>query len=233
MPSIKMSRKATWPQALVTFLVPVFMILILRWAIFEPFVIPSSSMVPNLLVHDHILVLKSSMGLRIPFTSHWLVHWREPNRGDILVFRYPGNPNVYYIKRLIGLPGDTVEVRGGQITVNGKLWTLEKTERKYGEDEDFTYYIENSGTESHRVRFYREPGLKEKVSYQIPPDQYFFMGDNRDESSDSRVWGFVPGKYLVGHAWRIWLSCEQTLVSAPYLCDFSTLRPERMFLKAQ
>ncbi len=228
-----MSKKGTWPQALLTFFVPIFMVLTLRWALFEPFVIPSSSMVPNLLIHDHILVLKSSMGLRIPFTHYWLIHWGEPKRGDILVFKYPENPNVYYIKRLIGLPGDTIEVNGGQITVNGQAWSLEKSESRPGEDNSFSYFLENSGEEIHRVRFFHDPGSKEKVSYSVPADHYFFMGDNRDESSDGRVWGFVPGKYLVGHAWRIWLSCEQTLVSAPYLCDFSTIRPGRMFLKAQ
>jgi signal peptidase I len=228
-----MSKKGTWPQALLTFFVPIVMVLTLRWLIFEPFVIPSSSMVPNLLIHDHILVLKSSMGLRVPFTEHWLLKWREPQRGDILVFKYPENPKVYYIKRLIGLPGDKINIDNGKITVNGTSWQLTPDKVQDKEDRDFNYFLEDSGLETHRVRFYEESRDREKQSYDIPEGQYFFMGDNRDQSSDSRVWGLVPGHYLVGHAWRIWLSCDQTLVSAPYLCDFSTLRPGRIFKKAQ
>lgn len=230
-----MSKKGTWSQALLTFFIPILLVLTLRWAIFEPFVIPSSSMVPNLLVHDHIIVLKSSMGLRIPFSSHWLVRWSEPQRGDILVFKYPQNPNVYYIKRLIGLPGDKVVVTANHIEVNGQKWSTQSTDRFPNEDQNFDYYLENSGRETHRIRMRSgvEYDMPFPVTFDVPADNYFFLGDNRDESSDSRVWGFVPGKYLVGHAWRIWLSCEQTLVSAPYLCDFSTLRPGRMFLKAQ
>jgi signal peptidase I len=229
----KVNKKGTWPQALVTFFVPILMVLTLRWAIFEPFVIPSASMVPNLLIHDHILVLKSSMGLRVPFSNTWLVRWTEPKRGDVLVFKYPENPNVYYIKRLIGLPGDKVEVTDGRISVNGQEWTIQPSAASAEEDPSYSYFIENSGGETHRIRFFGELSSENKRVFEIPEDHYFFMGDNRDESSDGRVWGYVPGKYLVGHAWRIWLSCEQTLVSAPYLCDFSTLRPGRMLRKAQ
>jgi signal peptidase I len=225
--------KGSWRQALLTFLVPILCILTLRWALLEPFVIPSSSMVPNLLIHDHIFVLKSSMGLRLPFSDHWIAKWREPKRGDILVFKYPENPNVYYIKRLIGLPGDKIEVRHGRISVNGEPWTLTETPTLPEDDQNFVYYIEKSPLESHRVRFMEAPGTDEPETYEVPPEHYFFMGDNRDQSSDGRVWGFVPQKYLIGHAWFIWLSCEETMASASYMCDFSTIRKERFFKKAQ
>jgi signal peptidase I len=225
--------KGTWPQALLTFLVPLLLVLSVRWALVEPFVIPSSSMVPNLLIHDHIFVLKSSIGLRIPFSDIWLVQWQPPQRGDILVFKYPENPNVYFIKRLIGLPGDKVEVAGGKISVNGTPWSLAPSDPDMNEDKDFSYFMENSGVETHRVRFLGDIDVSSSKTYEVPEDHFFFMGDNRDQSSDGRVWGFVPRKYLIGRAWMIWLSCEQTMASASYLCDLSTLRPERFFKNAQ
>ncbi len=224
--------QGTWRQALVSFLVPIFLILSVRWALFEPFVIPSASMVPNLLVHDHILVLKSSMGLRLPFSDHWLFHWAQPKRGDVIVFKYPENPNVYYIKRLIGLPGDKVEVEKGRIIVNGIPWENSSATPQNDDEAGFNYFTENSGGEAHRIRFYEnEAPSGNKTTYEVPSEHFFFMGDNRDQSSDGRVWGFVPEHYLVGHAWMIWLSCENTLASASYICDFSTLRKDRMFHK--
>lgn len=226
-----MARKGlqgTWPQALVTFLVPILLVLTVRWALFEPFVIPSSSMVPNLLIHDHIVVLKSSLGLRWPFTDQWMFRWREPQRGEILVFRYPENPQIFYIKRLIGVPGDHIEVEKGQITVNGKKWELTLESGSKDHQLGYSYFNETSEAESHRVRFYEKSFGSLRTSYEVPPESYFFMGDNRDESSDGRVWGFVPAKNLIGPAWMVWLSCESTLASASYMCDFSTLRLDRM-----
>ena len=231
----KLGLQSTWGQALFSFLLPIFLILGVRWALFEPFVIPSSSMVPNLLVHDHILVLKSSMGLRLPFSDHWLAHWSMPKRGDVIVFKFPENPNIYYIKRLIGLPGDKIEVQNGRISVNGEDWKTSEVEKQAGDEPGFTYFNETSGHEgtdskTHRIRFLQgSAATGEKKSYEVPPEHFFFMGDNRDQSSDGRVWGFVPERYLSGHAWLIWLSCENTLASASYICDFSTLRPSRMF----
>ncbi len=97
--------KGTWDQAILTFLLPILLVLGVRWAFVEPFVIPSGSMIPNLLIHDHIIVKKFSYGLHIPFGDVWIAQWSAPQRGDIVVFKYPENPDVYYIKRLIGLPG--------------------------------------------------------------------------------------------------------------------------------
>ena len=224
--------QSTWSQALFSFLLPIFLILGVRWALFEPFVIPSSSMVPNLLVHDHILVLKSSIGLRLPFSEHWLFRWSLPQRGEVIVFKYPEKPNVYYIKRLIGLPGDRIAVENGRIAVNNQEWITSQATTQADDEAGFSYFMENSGGETHRIRFYQNTSLQgEKIVYEVPPGHFFFMGDNRDQSSDGRVWGFVPESYLVGRAWMIWLSCENTLASAAYICDFSTLRPSRMFHK--
>lgn len=232
----KKSLKGTWPQALLTFFIPILSILVLRWLVLEPFVIPSESMVPNLLKNDHVFVFKSSLGIRLPFTRYWLMKWsHQPQRGDVLVFKYPPNPNVYFIKRLIGLPGDEVEVIQGRVTVNGADWDLEVEGPRDDHESPYAYFRENSGAMKHRIRFVSAPDdfEREGRTFKVPEGQYFFMGDNRDESSDSRVWGFVPEENLIGHAWLIWLSCDRTLASASYLCDFSTLRTQRLFQKIQ
>src|SRR5262245_4100685 len=93
--TLKKSLKGTWPQAIISFFGPIVLILIIRWAIFEPYVIPSGSMIPNLLIHDHILVQKFAFGLRLPFSDKWLLHWADPKPGDIVVFRFPNNPEVF------------------------------------------------------------------------------------------------------------------------------------------
>lgn len=223
-----MSQKGTWPQALATFFIPIVLVLGVRWILVEPFVIPSGSMIPNLLVHDHILVKKFSLGLRVPFTEKWLVNWRRPERGEIMVFHYPQNPDVFYIKRLIGLPGDRVEVRGGRVSVNGQKWTLTPMDFR-GAEYGFDYFRESSRPgESHVVRFLTGDHEDDLKAYVVPPGQYFFMGDNRDQSSDSRYWGFVKHDLLVGPAWLIWLSCENTLPTLTYVCDPAQIRWSRM-----
>lgn len=233
MDQAKKSLKGTWPQAITTFLLPLLIVFAIRWLIIEPFVIPSGSMIPGLLIHDHILVKKYSLGLKIPFSDYWLARWRVPQRGEVLVFRFPENPDVFYIKRLIGLPGDTVIVQGsGKITVNAKEWPL--TPRESLDDDGFKYFIESDGDHKHIVRFYGSPlSSDESKEYQVPQGEYFFMGDNRDQSSDGRVWGFVPEKYLVGPASLIWLSCESTLTSVSYICDPRQIRWQRLFNSVQ
>lgn len=229
----KKNLKGTWPQAIGTFLLPVLIVFCIRWILVEPFVIPSGSMIPNLLVHDHILVKKYSLGLKLPFSDYWLLRWRNPQRGEVLVFRYPKNPDVFYIKRLIGLPGDVVVVRGsGQITVNGQEWILhEEPPRNH---DNFNYYSEDNGQQRHVVRFYGSPlESDENKEYRVPEGEYFFMGDNRDQSSDGRVFGYVPEKYLIGPASVIWLSCESTLTSVSYICDPRQIRWKRLFNPVQ
>lgn len=229
----KKSLKGTWPQAIGTFLFPLFLVFAIRWIIVEPFVIPSGSMIPSLLIHDHILVKKYSLGLKLPFTNFWLVRWREPRRGEVLVFRYPDNPEMFYVKRLIGLPGDTVVVRGsGQISVNGQEWML--TAQESSLDDGFSYFIEDTGEQKHVVRFYGSPlASDESKEYKVPDGEYFFVGDNRDQSSDGRVWGFVQENYLIGPASLVWLSCENTLTSVSYICDPRQIRWKRLFNPVQ
>jgi len=185
--------KGTWTQAILTFLFPILLVLGVRWALYEPFVIPSGSMIPNLLVHDHILVQKFAFGLHLPFSDKWMVQWHPPQRGDIVVFKYPDNPDIYYIKRLIGLPGDEVQVLNGHITVNGKKWPLESFEKGERSEPNFAYYKETIANaegvpSTHVIRFMKPEvleGIKEQT-FVVPAGMFFFMGDNRDQSSDSR-----------------------------------------------
>ncbi|RYZ91727.1 MAG: signal peptidase I [Proteobacteria bacterium] len=225
--------QGTWSQAIATFLLPLWIVFAIRWMIAEPFVIPSGSMIPSLLIHDHIIVKKYSLGIKIPFTDHWLMRWRKPEAGEILVFRFPSNPDVFYIKRLIGLPGDVIEIQGnGRIVVNGKPWT--QTPEPIASPDGFKYFTESNGTQSHVVRYFDSTGsLEEKQKITVPEGQYFFMGDNRDQSSDGRVWGTVPEKYLVGPAAIVWLSCETTLTSVSYICDPREIRWKRLFKAVQ
>lgn len=221
-------KRGTWLQALSTFLLPILLVMGLRWIVIEPFVIPSGSMIPNLLVHDHIFVKKYSLGIRVPFTEKWLMTWSAPKRGEITVFHYPANPDIYYVKRLIGLPGDEVRIDAGRITVNSQEWKLEPTDFPDGEY-GFDYFQEKIGDEGfHVVRFLAGEREEDIKIYTVPVGEYFFMGDNRDQSSDSRVWGFVKKDLLVGPASMIWLSCESTLPSLTYICDPAQIRWSRI-----
>ncbi len=234
---LKKGKQATWPQALITFTLPLTLIFVLRWFVFEPFVIPSESMVPNLLIHDHILVKKFSYGLKRPVGDGWLWKYKEPQRGDVVVFRFPENRDVFFIKRLIGLPGDEVAVQNGQISVNGKPWVLSPHFADSFPDEDFfNYYSEAADKVApHTVRLFASSNHSdaEEKKLIVPEKSYFVIGDNRDQSRDSRVWGFVPEDLLVGKASIIWLSCEETLVSAPFICDPLRLRSDRFFKTIQ
>lgn len=231
------SLKGTWPQALGSFFLPILAILVLRWAVFEPYVIPSGSMIPNLLIHDHIFVGKFAYGLRLPFSDRWLVRWSAPRRGEIVVFRYPLNPEMFYVKRLVGLPGDRVRVFATRLEVNGQA--LAGAEAVVTEDDEGAFLVsENAEAGAYTVRWRGDP--RENVADAEPvfetvveEGRYLFMGDNRDESSDGRTWGTVPEDNLMGPAWRIWLSCDEMLESSRFVCDPATIRWDRMFMKLQ
>ena len=236
--------KGTWPQALRAFLFPILLVLTIRWAVVEPFVIPSGSMIPTLLIHDHIIVAKLSYGLKVPFFDRWLLRWKDPTPGDVMVFKFPEKPEVYYIKRLIGVPGDEIRVSNGRISVDGREWAIEPLTEleqrgiKVSSDDEtdkFSYFEERNGQNSdYRIRFFSEQKEQsDETVYKLGPKQYFFMGDNRDQSSDGRVWGVVDEKLLVGKAWMIWLSCEETLSSAPFVCDPTRIRWDRFFKRVQ
>lgn len=214
--------RSSWEKAILTFLFPVLLVFSVRWLFFEPFVIPSGSMLPNLLINDHILVSKSSFGFRLPFAKEYLMTWSQPKRGDIVVFRYPLNPEVYYVKRVLAVAGDEVEIQAGEVRVNGVALSLEPFEGEEG----FQTFKESGRV----VRFLnREASNFEKTK--VPEGQFFLVGDNRDQSNDSRSWGFVPQDLLVGKAFMIWLSCDQMMATAQFLCEPATIRWGRVGLR--
>lgn len=223
--------RASWPQALLTLFGPLLLFFTVRWLIAEPYVIPSGSMIPTLHIHDHILVNKLAYGVHVPFSKAWIAQWSGPKRGDIVVFRFPPNPEVFYVKRAIGLPGDRVKMQEGAVLINGQPLPLAEAQAPGSDeyaDESFQYFKE----ENHLIRYRsKTDAFADEVT--VPEGAVFVMGDNRDQSNDSRFWGFVPQENLIGRAWLIWLACDFTLPSAQFLCDPKTLRWDRVLLRPQ
>ncbi len=190
----------------------ILLVLILRSFMYEPFRIPSGSMMPTLLAGDFILVNKFTYGLRIPVTEWKILDLGEPERGDVAVFRFPRNPSLDYIKRVIGLPGDKIAYINKTLAINGRK--IEKISGGDYDGEDYelmqppvSVYSEVVG--EHRFDILEQsykPDLQGVTD--VPDGHYFVMGDNRDNSNDSRYWGFVPAGNLVGRADRIWMSWD-------------------------
>jgi signal peptidase I len=228
--------RASWPQAIGSFLFPVFLVLILRWLMFEPFVIPSGSMIPTLLIHDHIFANKLSYGVRVPFGNAFIFQWSHPKRGQVAVFKYPENPDVFYVKRIVAVGGDLVEVRNGILFVNDEIHSQKEADipEAFAEQSDnFEYFMEQiPGGPEHLVRYLNREASNFSP-FKVPENHFFVMGDNRDQSSDSRFWGTVPEGNLVGQAQRVWLSCEETLATAQFLCDPMTIRWDHFLKKIE
>jgi signal peptidase I len=186
-------------------------VLVVRSFLVEPFRIPSASMVPTLHIGDFILVNKYNYGVRLPVINTKVIDVSKPERGDVVVFRYPPQPEIDYIKRVVGLPGDRVEYRDKTIYINGQV--MKQTEREKGADLLGIVPIKNKvlseqlGDKNHDIAI--APGRQRVlVDHIIPDGEYFVMGDNRDNSSDSRFWGTVPEQNLVGKAFYIWMSWD-------------------------
>jgi signal peptidase I len=242
------SQKGTWRRAGLEVLGAVVFILCVRWALFEPYVIPSGSMIPSLLIHDHILVNKFVYGLRVPFGSQYILRWAEPKRGDIIVFRSLEDPSIYLVKRVVALGGERIEIRdGGKVWINGEplpaiqlsseeVQAIIATWSEADRDEfgpDYLFLRERLGDAS-AVTLRRRTSLEAigngaTSEFQTPAAHVFVMGDNRDNSGDSRVFGPLPLDHVLGRAVAIWLSCEETLRDASRVCDPGTVRWRRMF----
>ncbi len=226
-------RRGTWIQGLLSLFFPLALVFAFRWLVLEPFVIPSGSMIPTLQIHDHIIVTKLSYGLKSPFTDKWLWLWHKPERGDVVVFKYPPNPDVFYIKRLIGLPGDKIEIRDGRLRINGVEPVTNLRDVPADNESAFYYYDEvlPDDPRHHQTRYYNkkpDPEIDETV-HEVPEGHYFFLGDNRHQSADGRSFGFVDERLIRGKAWAIWLSCDEMLPTASFVCNPSTIRWPRLF----
>lgn len=190
----------------------ILVVLVLRSFLVEPFRIPSGSMMPTLLAGDFILVNKYSYGIRLPVIDTKIMEVGSPERGDIAVFRYPADPSIDYIKRIVGLPGDRIRYVDKTLYING-----EEVERHYlGEYTGLgaglgmsgaSLFAERLGDETHEILIQGRRPIAEG-EFIVPEGHYFAMGDNRDNSNDSRFWGAVPERYLVGRAFMIWMSWD-------------------------
>ncbi|MCL6688770.1 signal peptidase I [Pseudomonas citronellolis] len=195
-----------------------FIVLVLRSFLVEPFQIPSGSMKPTLEVGDFILVNKFAYGIRLPVLDAKVIPVGDPQRGDVMVFRYPSDPNINYIKRVVGVPGDRVRYTSDKrLYVNDQLVAEQLIGEEPGSLGSVTLYQEKLGEAEHLIRKemtrYRvEPGKE----WTVPAEHYFMMGDNRDNSNDSRYWndpkipkellGMVPDRNIVGKAFAVWMS---------------------------
>jgi signal peptidase I len=189
----------------------ILIVLLLRSFLVEPFRIPSGSMIPTLHIGDFILVNKFAYGFRMPAFHNLLIPVGEPERGDVMVFRYPEDPSKDFIKRVIGLPGDTLRYRGKQLTINGAPMLQENsgyyTADAAGHSVIAEERIEHLGPVQHKILINPNRPFDDG-EFVVPVGHYFMMGDNRDGSDDSRRWGFVPERNLVGKAFMIWMSWD-------------------------
>jgi len=221
-------RVPWWVEYCVSFFPVILFVFVLRSFVVEPFRIPSGSMLPTLENGDLILVNKFEYGLRLPIIDKKVLPIGEPKRGDVLVFRYPVDPSVDYIKRVVGVPGDVVLYQNKTLYINGQ--EIQHTrDGDYFEPDRSAYvgrYSEQLGTVKHDILLNKQARqdfmpisdypyrnnceyLGNGVRCTVPPGHYFMMGDNRDNSLDSRYWGFVPEQNIVGRAFFIWMNFSE------------------------
>ncbi|MCM2130932.1 signal peptidase I [Larsenimonas rhizosphaerae] len=188
-------------------------VLVIRSFIIEPFQIPSGSMRPTLKVGDYIAVNKFAYGLRLPVLNTRFLSVGEPKRGDVMVFRFPGDPDVDFIKRVIGLPGDTLRYADKQLYINDKPVPKELLEADAPDNAGEQLFEEHLGDVSHQIYNNPNDAGPQTRTITVPEGHYFVMGDNRDHSNDSRYWGFVPEENIVGKAFAVWMHWHDGLPS--------------------
>jgi signal peptidase I len=221
----KVLRQPLWLEYTAGLFPVIAVVFFLRSFVVEPFKIPSGSMIPTLLVGDLILVNKYSYGVRLPIVHTKVLDVGQPARGDVMVFRFPRDPSMDYIKRVVGLPGDRISYENKRLRINGQEVTMAEAGEFY-DSERLSYsrqYSEKLGTIDHKILTELEkPSFisavdafpfrenceygSSGVSCVVPPGHYFVMGDNRENSLDSRFWGFVPERNIVGKAFFIWMN---------------------------
>ncbi|HWZ47206.1 MAG TPA: signal peptidase I [Herbaspirillum sp.] len=218
-------KQPVWIEYSGSFFPVIALVFFLRSFLYEPFKIPSSSMVPTLMVGDLILVNKFDYGIRLPIINKKIIEIGSPQRGDVMVFRFPKDESQDYIKRVVGVPGDKIVYKNKKLTINGRTLSYQALP-DFLDDESLNYMgqlQENLGGVEHKIlNNPRAPSYvpnpdnfpnRELCSYNVegfsctvPQGQYFMMGDNRDNSLDSRYWGFVPDKNIVGKAFFVWMN---------------------------
>lgn len=219
--------------------------LTVRWAFFEAYVIPSGSMLPSLLINDHIFVNKYVYGIRVPFSESWLIKFGEPKKGEVVVFKYPRDMSTFFIKRVVAEPGDKVYYESGKLFINdqeverfvppsdeGLRW-LRPNDFHYevirDRVENYDHYIEKLGKQEYSTLVRKSEFMDTFGPIKVPEGHLFVMGDNRNNSSDSRVWGLLPKQNILGRASIVWLSCEDKLPVISFLCNPLTVRWSRFF----
>lgn len=189
------------------------LVLIIRSFIVQPYRVPSSSLAPTVMPGDFIAVKQYQYGLRLPVLNTKIVNISEPKHGQIFLFRYPVDPNITFVKRVIGVPGDHIEYKNKVLYINGVEAKQKLLKSTHYIDEHGVYFPENLMEEDldgikHQIYVHPEGGETQDIDVVVPPGHYFAMGDNRDDSGDSRMWGFVPEENLIGQAFWTFMSWD-------------------------
>jgi signal peptidase I len=222
-----------------SYVIAIAIALAIRWAFAEAYVIPSGSMLPTLLLHDHIFVNKFIYGIRIPFSKEWLVKFHKPEAGEVIVFKHPNDESTFLIKRIVAVAGDKLYFDGQRLYVNDKEvetvtpksqwdWDWLRESDVEGAKDQHGFMTEMLGSHPHSVLFRKSEPSRGGGPLTVPPDSLFVMGDHRDNSADSRFWGFVPVENILGRAMFVWLTCDEPFPVINAVCDPRTIRWSRL-----